>query len=152
MMQTESAELPLKLLPDLRAYAVLILVFSPIYILWILASLRRGGGMQVPFLLVTGLLVFGLLYLHNKSVRIGDLELVQGWPPFRTTIPYHEIARIHHVFVSNRYASVACLAISSRGETRRILLPLRSFGIEKRRSLVDLLRTRAPQARADVSG
>jgi hypothetical protein len=122
----------------------------PVFAIWALAWFRRGRvvGWQ-PGLLIVATLVMGWLQLTNKAVKLYDFEIVQGWPPFRTRIAYHDISRVHHIFVSSRYASASCLAISSAREDKKIVLPLKSFGPEKRRRLMRILEINAPQARID---
>jgi hypothetical protein len=140
---------PFAIRPDTRAYMILLAVFSPLFVLWGLMWLRKGYVIAPPIILIAALVVLALYQLRNKTLMLGDSEIVQGWPPFRTTIQYHEIARIHHIFVSSRYASSPCLAISSAEGNKQILLPMKSFSLDKRRRLVKFLRVRAPQARID---
>ncbi len=137
--------------PDARAYAVIVIACLPVFVLWSLVWWKRGPAVAPPIALIAALVALGCVQLRNKAVTLDDGAIVQGWPPFRTRIAYHEIARIHHVFVSTRYASVACLAIAAAAETKtkEIVLPMKSFSLEKRRRLVRLLQAKAPQARID---
>jgi hypothetical protein len=114
---------------------MLALAFSPIFLIWLLAWLKRGNVVKPAFPLLVALLALGfcLVQLANKVVILDESGLNQGWPPFRTAIAFHEVARIHHIFVCNRYASVACLAISAVGDHKKIVLPMKSFSREKRR-------------------
>lgn len=140
---------PFAIRPDARAYAILLAVFSPLFVLWGLVWLRKGSVFPPVIILIAGLVVIGLYQLTNKTLKLDDSRIVQGWPPFRTTIQYHEIAHTHHIFVSSRYASSPCLAISSAARNKQIVLPMKSFSVDKRRRLVKFIRARAPQARID---
>ena len=114
---------------DARAYGFILLALSPLYGIWALAFLRRGppaAAWQV-WLLIAALTGFGLAQLRNKAVILDENGIVQGWWPFHKCIAYCDVARIHHIFVSNRYASTACLAISPEGGRKNIVLPMKSF-------------------------
>ena len=145
----DSPNCPFAIRPDARAYAILLAVFSPLFVLWGLAWLRKGSVIALALILIAGLVVVALYQLRNKTLQLDDSGVVQGWPPFRTTIEYHEVSRIHHIFVSTRYASSPCLAISSAARNKQIVLPMKSFSLDKRRRLVKFIRARAPQARID---
>jgi len=138
--------------PDKRAYVVLLLVFSPLVAIYAVLWGKRG---TIPFsvtMVVVGLVVVALLQLKSRTVTLGEQEMVQGWPPLGSRIAYHEIRRIHHRFVSSRYGSSPCLAISAgpKGKEKEILLPLRPFNLAKRVRLVEWLKVKAPQARVDA--
>ncbi len=135
--------------PDARAYFMLLAVFSPLFVLWGLVWLRKGYVDKSVFIVIAGLVVIGMYQLRNKTLQLFDSRIVQGWPPCRTAIQYHEIAHVHHTFVSSRYGSSPCLAISSAEQNKRIVLPMKSFSVDKRRRLVQFIRMRAPQARVD---
>jgi hypothetical protein len=148
-MNDSSETFPFAIRPDACAYIMLLVVFSPLFVLWGLVWLRKGSVIAPVIILIAGLVVIALYQLRNKTLMFDDSEIVQGWPPFRTTIQYDEIARIHHIFVSSRYASSACLAISSVAGNKQIVLPMRSFSVDKRRRVVEFVRAQAPQARID---
>jgi hypothetical protein len=147
-----STETPTTITPDARAYAVLLLAFSPLAAIYAVLWGKRG---TIPFsvtMVVVGLVVVALLQLKSRTVTLGEQEMVQGWPPLGSRIAYHEIRRIHHRFVSSRYGSSPCLAISAgpKGKEKEILLPLRPFNLAKRVRLVEWLKVKAPQARVDA--
>jgi hypothetical protein len=144
-----SEQLPVTISPDARAYTMLLAVFSPLFVIWGLAWLKKGSVVAPTIILIGGLVVIGLCQLRNKTLELDDCEIVQGWLPFRTSIQYHEIARIHHIFVSSRYGSSPCLAISTGPKNKKIVVPMRSFNLTKRRQLVGILKVKAPQARFD---
>lgn len=99
--------------------------------------------------ILAAIFVFASAQIGNKAIRLSDWEITQGFPPFRAQIPYSEIARIHRVHISTRYSTAVCLAISAAGEKKQIVLPVKSFGAEKRKQLIQILRERALQARID---
>ena len=144
-------ELPVTISPDGRAYMALLIAFSPMVLIWALCWWRRGPANSPPFAIIAALVVAGLYIVWSKTVRIDLAEISQGWPPFRTRIAYHEIARIHRIYVSSRYASTICLAISGISDKKKIVLPLKSFGVAKRRKLIRILELKAPQTRVDPS-
>jgi len=145
-----SAETLTTIAPDARAYVVLLLAFSPLVAIYALLWLKRGS---IPFsvtILIVALVVAGLVQLKSRTVTLGDHEILQGWPPLGSRIAYQEIRRIHHRSVTSRYGSSPCLAISAARKSKEILLPLRSFNLAKRVRLVQLLRSKAPQAQVDT--
>lgn len=137
------------LAPDPRAYVALLVACSPLWLTYLILWLRRGP-LPVSITAITlGLVSWALLNLRNRTVTLGEHELVQGLPPFSRRIAYHEIKRIHHIFVSSRYGSSPCLAISAGSKRKEIVLPMRSFSLSKRVQLVQLLKMKAPQASVD---
>jgi hypothetical protein len=69
-----------------------------------------------------------------------------------TIRPYSEHrsgSSIRHIFVSSRYASSAWLAISSVAGNKQIVIPMKTFSVDKQSRVVEFLRARAPQARID---
>jgi hypothetical protein len=142
-------ERPTTIAPDTRAYLVLLAAYSPLLLVYFILWLRRGS---IPFsvtVIALALVVLGVLLLRNRTVTLHDHEVVQGGSPFSRRIAYHDIKRIHHIFVSSRYGSSPCLAISAGSKSKEIVLPMRSFSLNKRVHLVQLLKTRAPQAVVD---
>jgi hypothetical protein len=149
-MNHQPEELPVTIPPDARAYVALLIGFSPLFVIWALGWWIRGS-VNAPLIAMILVLTAVALYLvTNKTVRLDLWAVSQGWP-FKTKIAYHEIARIHHIYISSRYASTLCLAISAVGAKKRITLPLRSFGVPKRKKLMGILKMKAPQARVDAS-
>ena len=128
---------------------MILLAFSPLLVIWILAWFRRGYMPGQVIALIAALVVIACAAIWNKAVTLEETEILQGWPPFRTRIEYGEISRIHRIYVSTRYGSVLCLAISATHAKKDIVLPMKSFGLEKRARLVGILTAKAPQARID---
>jgi hypothetical protein len=135
--------------PDARAYVVILIAVSPLFLLWGLVWLRKGFASWPVVALIAALVALGWLQLSFRAVRVGESGIVQGYTPLVTRIAYQDISRIHRVFVSSRYGSTSCLAISAAGD-KQIVLPMKSFSLEKRNHLVKLLMAKAPQARCDL--
>ena len=83
---------PFTICPDARAYMTLLAVFSPLFVIWGLVWLNKGSVTAPVFILIAGLVVIRMYQLRNKSLQLFDCGIVQGWPPFRTAMQYHEIA------------------------------------------------------------
>jgi hypothetical protein len=137
--------------PDARAYVALLIAFSPLFAICGLGWWVRGSVNAPLIEMIAALFAVALYLVTNKTVRLDLWEISQGWPPFRTKIAYHEIARIHHIYISSRYGSTLCLAISAAGDKKKIALPVKSFGVTKRKKLMGILMMKAPQARVDPS-
>lgn len=135
--------------PDRRAFVVLCVAASPVFVLWTVVWLRRPHAGTSAFWAGGVLLLIGCLSLMAKTVRARNRDVVQGWGPFATTIAFADIGRIHNVYVSSRYGSAPCLAITARDGRQEIRLPIKSFSVAKRQRLVRLLVGRAPDARVD---
>jgi hypothetical protein len=149
-MNHQPEEVPVTILPDLRAYVALLIGFSPLFVIWALGWWIRGSVNAPLIAMILVLTAVALYVVTNKAVRLDLCGVSQGWP-FKTKIAYHEIARIHHIYTSSRYASTLCLAISALGDKKRITLPLRSFSVAKRKKLMEILKLKAPEARVDPS-
>jgi hypothetical protein len=144
-------QLPVTIPPDARAYRVLLIAFSPLLLIWGLGWWRRGSANTPLIAMIAALGVAGLYLVWNKTVRVDLSEISQGWPPFRTRISYHHIGRVRRIYVSSRYGSTLCLGIAEVSSKKKIVLPLKSFSLAKRKQIVEILKMRAPQARIDAS-
>jgi hypothetical protein len=145
-------QLPVTISPDARAYRALLVAFSPLFAIWGLGWWIRGTVNAPLIEMIAALFVVALCIVTNKTVKLDLGEISQGWPPFRTKIAYHEIARIHRIHISSRYGSTLCLAISAVSGKKNIALPVKSFGVAKRKKLMEILTVKASQARVDASG
>ena len=139
----------MRIFPDSRAWVVLGVALSPVMAVWTAVWLRRPETATLAVPAIGILLVAASVSLIARSVRVDDTGITQGWRPFATRIAYADIDRIHHVFVSSRYGSSPCLAVTARGRRKEIRLPMKSFSVQKRRQLVTLLMDRAPTVRVD---
>ena len=139
----------MRIVPDTRAFVLLGVALSPIIVIWTIVWLKRPDTAMSAVPAVAMLFVGVCASLAARTVTLDDIGLSQGWRPFATRIPYADIDRIHHVFLSSRYGSSPCLAVTANRGRKEIRLPMKAFNLQKRRQLVTLLIERAPRARVD---
>lgn len=150
-MNPQLGPLPVTVSPDARAYLMLLLAFSPLFLLWGLGWWRNGSVNSALLEMIVAVCLVGMLVVWNRTVRIGLADMSQGIPPFRTRIAFGEIDRIHNIYIPTRYAATHCLAVSTASDRQRLVLPMKSFGAAKRKMLVEIVQAKAPQVRVDAA-
>lgn len=90
-----------------------------------------------------------LLYMKNRSIRLDEPGITQGYSVFSTFIPYDQIAGVRKEIRSYRGLSTEVLVISKQDSTKRIEIAIHSLDRTELLQFVSTLGHQAPQIRLD---
>jgi hypothetical protein len=147
-----SSRLPVEIGPVSRAYVILSCAIGSPALLW-LVGFSLGRKMPIQLLYIpSGMALLLLVYLKNKTLRLDETGVSQGFSVFRTFMRYEGIAEIRKEVRSFKGASTVVLVVSEKNSPRRIVIPIASFERTELSQLLGVLAQKAPQThlKADV--
>jgi len=68
-----------------------------------------------------------LAYMHNKTIRLDEVGIAQGFSVFKIFIPYDAVVEARKETRSLRGTSAVALVVSGRNSPRRVTIPLAAF-------------------------
>ncbi len=93
----------------------------------------------------SGMALLLLVYLKNKTLRLDETGISQGFSVFRTFMTYETIAEIRKEVRSFKGASTVVLVVSEKNSPRRIVIGIASFERTELSQLLGVLAQKAPQ-------
>ena len=142
--------LPIKLQPRLRAYAIVACAVGSAGILW-LVGISLGRRMPVEILYISlGMAVFMLAYLKNKTIRLDEAGMTQGFSAFRISMKYEKIASVCKETRSAKGVTAVVLVVYKKDSARKMIIPISSFSRVELGEVLDSLRHMPPQARIEA--
>lgn len=138
---------PVEIRPLRRAY-ILTSCWFALPPLIELALNRKMPSFEPLYYACLGGALLTLAYMHNKTIRLDEMGITQGFSVLSTFIRYDAIAEARKETRSAKGLSSVVLVVSERNSSRRITIPLAAFDRTKLYHALNAVAFAAPHARA----
>jgi hypothetical protein len=116
-----------------------------------LVELLRGENVGPALLCVCiGAALLLVLYLKNKTMRLGKTGIQQGYWIFQSFVSYDRLKEVRKETRMLKGSAAPVLAVYGRDTRRTMVIPVRSFVRTELSDFVKLLKLRSPEAEIPV--